>query len=196
NRTFFWVHLLYYLDIVSNFGYIPMVTQSDPEMENFGIENSQTMLCQISDAFHFHWLFIPWLQNCVNNTQKHWDRNKMLPPRIPEQIHTCSKDYSALNFKVMVSHEAIEHVLQLYIKPDPDHIHTEIAPNLMVINANTGSVDNGQGCQEEHIDALEALECDEPQSNINEVIDAGPSLWMDCSDAKSEEEADNVDEMI
>ncbi|KAF9218769.1 hypothetical protein BS17DRAFT_790731 [Gyrodon lividus] len=313
--------LSYYLEIVSNFGYIAMVTQSDPGTENFGITNAQTMLHQMYDPLltgfvqhhwmqtkknitpeiawsqlHrrfapdfeslrnkgvdsgwydpdntlqlmlFHWLFIPWLQNeldqyrdHVNNTQKCWDRNKMLPHGIPELIHTCAKDYSALDFKIMVSCEAIEHIRQLYIKPD--HIvfnllpaplctfikecyaqlgspvihcrsiwtiylqllkllqqHVEIAPILMVINTNTveeiplmggladlpendyymGGVGNGQGLQEGHVDALEALECDEPQvDNNNEVIDAGLSLWVDrFSDADSEEEAEDVDEMI
>ncbi|KIK99613.1 hypothetical protein PAXRUDRAFT_131708, partial [Paxillus rubicundulus Ve08.2h10] len=69
-----------------------------------------------------------------------------------------------------------------------------------------GGVGNGQGLQrrkvirqKKHVDALEALECDEPQvdNNNNKVIDAGPSLWVDrFSDADSEEEAEDVDEMI
>ncbi|KIK75330.1 hypothetical protein PAXRUDRAFT_173168, partial [Paxillus rubicundulus Ve08.2h10] len=52
---------------------------------------------------------------------------------------------------------------------------------------------------EEHVDALEALGCDKPQvyNNNNEMIDARPSLWIDCfSDTDSEEEAEDVGEMI
>ncbi|KAI6152555.1 hypothetical protein BKA82DRAFT_4338062 [Pisolithus tinctorius] len=41
--------LSYYLETVTEFGFIPMVTQSDPGTENFGIANTQTMLRQLHD---------------------------------------------------------------------------------------------------------------------------------------------------
>ncbi|KAI5997616.1 hypothetical protein F5J12DRAFT_725221 [Pisolithus orientalis] len=41
--------LTYYLDVVDNLGFIPLVTQSDPGSENFGIANAQTMLHQWHD---------------------------------------------------------------------------------------------------------------------------------------------------
>ncbi|KIK91877.1 hypothetical protein PAXRUDRAFT_55494, partial [Paxillus rubicundulus Ve08.2h10] len=41
--------LSYYLETVKEFGYIPLVTQSDPGTENFGIANAQTMLRQMHD---------------------------------------------------------------------------------------------------------------------------------------------------
>ncbi|KAI6156948.1 hypothetical protein BKA82DRAFT_142282, partial [Pisolithus tinctorius] len=41
--------LSYYLDTVEEFGYIPMITQSDPGTENFGIANAQTLLRQMHD---------------------------------------------------------------------------------------------------------------------------------------------------
>ncbi|KAG6329604.1 hypothetical protein ID866_9485 [Astraeus odoratus] len=42
--------LLYYLETVETLRYIPLVMQSDPDTENFGIANAQTMLCQWHDA--------------------------------------------------------------------------------------------------------------------------------------------------
>ncbi|KAI6010570.1 hypothetical protein BKA83DRAFT_16275 [Pisolithus microcarpus] len=41
--------LSYYLETVREVGFIPMVTQSDPGTENFGIANVQTMLRQMHD---------------------------------------------------------------------------------------------------------------------------------------------------
>ncbi|KAL4065979.1 hypothetical protein J3A83DRAFT_4190273 [Scleroderma citrinum] len=88
--------LSYYLETVEKFGVIPMVTQSDPGTENFEIVWSQFQ-CQFTPGFEallekgmdsgwydpdntlqlmtFWWLFIPWLQqemnnyvHCINNT--------------------------------------------------------------------------------------------------------------------------------
>ncbi|KAI5991633.1 hypothetical protein EDD15DRAFT_2448524 [Pisolithus albus] len=42
--------LSYYLDVVEELGFIPLVTQSDPGSENFGIANAQTMLRQWHDS--------------------------------------------------------------------------------------------------------------------------------------------------
>ncbi|KAL4078652.1 hypothetical protein V8B97DRAFT_2021040 [Scleroderma yunnanense] len=62
----------------------------------------------------FHWVFIPWLQvelnsyqDCINNSQKHYNKKKVLPHGILELIYICPQDYSALSFKVMVSPVAI-----------------------------------------------------------------------------------------
>ncbi|KAI5982643.1 hypothetical protein EDD15DRAFT_2202662 [Pisolithus albus] len=41
--------LSYYLETVKELGFIPMVTQSDPGTENFGVANAQTMLRQMHD---------------------------------------------------------------------------------------------------------------------------------------------------
>ncbi|KAI6035739.1 hypothetical protein EDC04DRAFT_2868837 [Pisolithus marmoratus] len=51
--------LSYYLDMVTNSGYIPLVMQSDPGTENFGIANAQTMLCQ-------------WHDQSLVGTLQHW----------------------------------------------------------------------------------------------------------------------------
>ncbi|KAG6372780.1 hypothetical protein JVT61DRAFT_7179 [Boletus reticuloceps] len=73
----------------------------------------------------FRWLFIPWLQQeldsyvyRVNNTRKRHDKNKVLPHGIPELIHRCAADYGALDFKVTITPDAIDHVRQLYINPN------------------------------------------------------------------------------
>ncbi|KIK15352.1 hypothetical protein PISMIDRAFT_79839, partial [Pisolithus microcarpus 441] len=72
----------------------------------------------------FQWLFIPWLQqeldaywDCVNNTAKRHDRNKVLPHGIPNLIYEAPGDYGALDFKVKVDPQVIEHVRTLYIMP-------------------------------------------------------------------------------
>ncbi|KAI6001834.1 hypothetical protein EDD15DRAFT_2192588 [Pisolithus albus] len=56
--------LSYFLDTVKEFGYIPMITQSDPGTENFGIANAQTLLRQMHD---------PTLEGYV---QHRWMRTK------------------------------------------------------------------------------------------------------------------------
>ncbi|KAI6000445.1 hypothetical protein EDC04DRAFT_2973722 [Pisolithus marmoratus] len=69
--------LSYYLDTIQEFGYIPMITQSDPGTENFGIANAQTLLHQMHDptleGYIQHWWMhtkknimpeIAWLQLC------------------------------------------------------------------------------------------------------------------------------------
>ncbi|KAI5999092.1 hypothetical protein EDD15DRAFT_2386441 [Pisolithus albus] len=56
--------LSYYLDTIKEFGYIPMITQSDPGTENFGIANAQTLLRQMHD---------PTLEGYV---QHRWMRTK------------------------------------------------------------------------------------------------------------------------
>ncbi|KAI6006422.1 hypothetical protein EDC04DRAFT_2871708 [Pisolithus marmoratus] len=73
--------LSYYLDVVTNNGYIPLITQSDPGTENFGIANAQTMLCQWHDqslvGMLQHWWMcvkknvmpeIAWSQLCCHFT--------------------------------------------------------------------------------------------------------------------------------
>lgn len=56
--------LSYYLDVVTDLGYIPLVTQSDAGTENFGIANAQTMLRQWHD------------QSLVGTLQHRWMRVK------------------------------------------------------------------------------------------------------------------------
>ncbi|KAF8430639.1 hypothetical protein L210DRAFT_3614625 [Boletus edulis BED1] len=183
--------LLYYLACAQEFGFIPMITQSDPGTENIGIANAQTLLCQMHDPtlegfvqhrwmrtkknimpeiawsqlrrrftpgfealleegvdagwydsdntlqiMVFRWLFIPWLQQeldsyqqRVNNTWKRCDKKKILPHGVPELIHRCAEDYAALDFKVMVSCEALDHVRRLYIN-DNHPVFDLVPPSL------------------------------------------------------------------
>ncbi|KAI6010306.1 hypothetical protein BKA83DRAFT_4132816 [Pisolithus microcarpus] len=51
--------LSYYLDVVEELGFIPLVMQSDPGSENFGIANAQTMLWQ-------------WHDSALEGTLQHW----------------------------------------------------------------------------------------------------------------------------
>ncbi|KAG2154171.1 uncharacterized protein EDB93DRAFT_1239551 [Suillus bovinus] len=138
---------------------MPMVTQSDPGSENFGIANTHTMLCQWHDPalqgfeslldhgvmsgwydsnntlqmMVFQWVFIPWLQqeldgyqDRVNNTRKRRDQNKILPHGVPNIVYQSPEDFSALDFKITVEHEALDHVRNLYI--DPSHIVFNLVP--------------------------------------------------------------------
>ncbi|KAI6009124.1 hypothetical protein EDC04DRAFT_2581747 [Pisolithus marmoratus] len=60
--------LSYYLDTIKEFGYIPMITQSDPSTENFGIANAQTLLQQMHD---------PTLEGYVQHWWMHTKKNIM-----------------------------------------------------------------------------------------------------------------------
>ncbi|KAG2114955.1 hypothetical protein BD769DRAFT_1629964 [Suillus cothurnatus] len=87
--------LSYYLDTIENLCHMPLVTQSNPGTENFGIANGHTMLCQWYDPslqgtlqhrwmrtkknvmleiawsqlMVFRWVFIPWLQRELDSYQ-------------------------------------------------------------------------------------------------------------------------------
>ncbi|KAG1851233.1 hypothetical protein C8R48DRAFT_612750, partial [Suillus tomentosus] len=180
--------LSYYLDTLDMLGHMPMVTQSDPGSENFGIANAHTMLRQWHDPalqgtlqhrwmrnkknvmpeitwsqmrrrftpgfeslldhgvmsgwydsnntlqmMVFRWVFIPWLQreldayqDRVNNTRKRRDRNKILPHGVPNIVYQSPEDFGALDFKITVEREALDHVRNLYI--DPSHIIFDLVP--------------------------------------------------------------------
>ncbi|KAI6011252.1 hypothetical protein BKA83DRAFT_4502818 [Pisolithus microcarpus] len=60
--------LSYYLGTIKEFGYIPMITQSDPGTENFGIANAQTLLRQMHD---------PMLEGYVQHRWMHTKKNIM-----------------------------------------------------------------------------------------------------------------------
>ncbi|KIK80198.1 hypothetical protein PAXRUDRAFT_159298 [Paxillus rubicundulus Ve08.2h10] len=86
----------------------------------------------------FCWVFIPWLQEKLNNYQTHvncWilQAHPIFPHGVPELVHSSPKDHGALNFKistslslrsptqlliecqVKVTPAAISHVHELYI---------------------------------------------------------------------------------
>ncbi|KAI6014915.1 hypothetical protein EDC04DRAFT_2503283, partial [Pisolithus marmoratus] len=57
-----------FLDLVEEHGYVPLVTQSDPGMESFGIANTQTMLRQWHDPKLVGTLQHKWMQHKKNIT--------------------------------------------------------------------------------------------------------------------------------
>ncbi|KAG2741583.1 hypothetical protein P692DRAFT_201810242 [Suillus brevipes Sb2] len=102
-------------------GVMPLVTQSDPGTENFGVANSHTMLCQwahysIDGCFEslldhgvkqdwynsdntlqvmiFRWVFILWLQRKLDSYQ---DRINHTAKRRDQ--NKSAEDFSALDFK-------------------------------------------------------------------------------------------------
>ncbi|KAG1811329.1 hypothetical protein EV424DRAFT_1542550 [Suillus variegatus] len=73
----------------------------------------------------FRWVFIPWLQceldryqDRVNNTAKRRDRNKVLLHGVPNLIYDSPEDFGAMDFKVTVDQDSIDHVWHIYIKSD------------------------------------------------------------------------------
>ncbi|KAG2128767.1 uncharacterized protein EDB93DRAFT_1108909 [Suillus bovinus] len=148
--------LSYYLNMLEALGHMPMVTQSNPGSENYGIANAHTMLRQWHNpSLHgtlqhrwmqskknvmpeiawmvFHWIFIPWLQqeldayqDCVHNTAKQHDCNKILPHGVPNLIYDSSEDFGALDFKIKIECEALDHVQNIYIKPS--HCMFDLVP--------------------------------------------------------------------
>ncbi|KAI5998323.1 hypothetical protein F5J12DRAFT_724905, partial [Pisolithus orientalis] len=58
--------LSYYLNTVEEFSYIPMITQSDPGTENFGIANAQTLLWQMHDLALEGYIQHQWMHTKKN----------------------------------------------------------------------------------------------------------------------------------
>ncbi|KAG1722580.1 hypothetical protein EDB19DRAFT_1834964 [Suillus lakei] len=93
---------------------------SDPGSKNFGIANAHTMLCQWHD---------PALQGTL---QHRWMQNKknMMPEimiRVPSGPWSQSpKNFGALDFKITVEHEALDHICNLYI--NPSHVVFDLVP--------------------------------------------------------------------
>ncbi|KIJ04409.1 hypothetical protein PAXINDRAFT_22304 [Paxillus involutus ATCC 200175] len=58
--------LSYYLSTVEEFGFAPLVTQSDPGSENFGIANAQTMLRQMHDPALAGFIQHRWMRTKKN----------------------------------------------------------------------------------------------------------------------------------
>ncbi|KAG2126429.1 hypothetical protein BD769DRAFT_1388130 [Suillus cothurnatus] len=57
-------------------------------------------------------------QDCVNNTLKRPDCNKVLPHGVPNLIYESADNFGALEFKVTVKQDAIDHVHNIYVKPN------------------------------------------------------------------------------
>ncbi|KAG2135541.1 hypothetical protein BD769DRAFT_1627021 [Suillus cothurnatus] len=129
--------LSYYLDTIENLD-MPLVTQSDPGTENFGIANGHTMLRQWYDpslqgTLQHRWIVeqdwydsdntlqvmreLDSYQDQINHTTKRRDRNKVLPHGVPELIYRTAEDFGALDFKIKIEKAAVDHMRATYIKP-------------------------------------------------------------------------------
>ncbi|KAG6370171.1 hypothetical protein JVT61DRAFT_12318 [Boletus reticuloceps] len=60
--------LSYYIETVRNLGFIPLVTQSDPGTENFGIASAQTLLRQMLDPALSGFIHHRWMHQKKNVT--------------------------------------------------------------------------------------------------------------------------------
>ncbi|KAI6008923.1 hypothetical protein F5J12DRAFT_920784 [Pisolithus orientalis] len=99
--------LTYYLDVVEELGFIPLVTQSDPGSENFGIANAQTMLCQ-------------WHDPALEGTLQHWwmcSRKNIKPEIMWSQLcrHFTPSFKSLLEYGVHQGWYDIDNTLQCMI---------------------------------------------------------------------------------
>ncbi|KAI6094391.1 hypothetical protein EDD16DRAFT_1787743 [Pisolithus croceorrhizus] len=85
--------LTYYLDVVEEFGFIPLVTQSNPGSENFGIANAQTMLHQWHDHALEGTLQHRWMRSRKNIkpeimwSQLHWHFTPGFKTLLDEGVH-------------------------------------------------------------------------------------------------------------
>ncbi|PPR07577.1 hypothetical protein CVT24_007318 [Panaeolus cyanescens] len=75
------------------------------------------------DRLVHRWLFIPWLQTCLdgwvdmfNCSRKRADSNKILPHGVPNDIFQEPERYGALNFGV--DQDGLNHVRQLFAPPE------------------------------------------------------------------------------
>ncbi|KAG2131698.1 uncharacterized protein EDB93DRAFT_1255389 [Suillus bovinus] len=110
-------------------------TLLDEGVENSWYDSDNTLqVCAFSMIFR--WVFIPWLQceldryqDRVNNTLKRPDRNKVLPHGVPNLIYESAEDFGALDFKVAVKQDAIDHVRNIYV--NPDHPVFDLVPKLL-----------------------------------------------------------------
>ncbi|KAG2351782.1 hypothetical protein BDR07DRAFT_1231597, partial [Suillus spraguei] len=62
----------------------------------------------------------------VNNTRKWQDQNKILPHGALDIIFQSPENFGALDFKIKVDCEALDHIRGLYI--DPSHVVFDLVP--------------------------------------------------------------------
>ncbi|KAG2100262.1 hypothetical protein BD769DRAFT_1393979 [Suillus cothurnatus] len=132
--------LTYYLETIQELD-MPMVTQSDPGSENFGIANAHTMLHQwhnptLQGTLQHRWMHtkknvmpeITWSQLHHHFTPgfENYLDSGVLPHGVPNLIYNSPDDFRALDFKIILKPGAIDHVRNLYI--DPNHAVFELVP--------------------------------------------------------------------
>ncbi|KAG1740216.1 uncharacterized protein EDB91DRAFT_1082173 [Suillus paluster] len=129
---------------IEPFSDMPMVTQSDPGSENFGIANAHTMLRQWHDPALQGTLQHCWMQSEKNEMPEiMWSQLRcrftlgfeaLLDHGVlsgwydtNNTLQLClAEDFSALDFKIKVEHEALDHVRNIYIKPS--HVVFNLVP--------------------------------------------------------------------
>ncbi|KAG1887222.1 hypothetical protein F4604DRAFT_1675229 [Suillus subluteus] len=219
--------LSYYLDILDMLGHMPMVTQSDPGSENFGIANAHTMLRQWHDpalqgfeSLLDHGVMSGWYdsnntlqmmreldvyQDRVNNSRKRRDRNKILPHGVSNLIYQSANNFGALDFKITVEREALDHVnaeIPSAIEDVEEDLqnHQDLPYHEEDNGAYyMGGVGGGLGLGDKHLYQLERLaRDDEPEttSSIDEDVVGldhdGLVIWEFSDD--SDGDADAMDE--
>ncbi|KAI6139077.1 hypothetical protein EDD17DRAFT_1516715 [Pisolithus thermaeus] len=133
--------LTYYLDVVEEFGFIPLVTQSDPGLENFAPvdviwEEHQTR--NMWSQLHQH--FTPRFEMLLDDGIR--TPGLVLPHGVPELIFSSPQDYSALDLKFMVDKAALKHICQLYV--NTSHVVFDLVPR--PLNAHLEEHYNDLGC--------------------------------------------------
>ncbi|KAG1727663.1 uncharacterized protein EDB91DRAFT_1060983 [Suillus paluster] len=67
----------------------------------------------------FCWVFIPWLQQeldvYIQHQWHHLTFYQILPHGVPSLIYDSPKDFNALDFKVTIDRDGVDHVRELYI---------------------------------------------------------------------------------
>ncbi|KAI6154974.1 hypothetical protein BKA82DRAFT_4326410 [Pisolithus tinctorius] len=154
----FWIHvwhsnqnpqliLSYYLNVIEEFGFIPLVTQSDPGSENFGIANAQTMLHQWHEPALAGTLQHQWMRSKKNIkpeimwSQLHQHFTPGFEALLEDGVqpgmrvnhtskwHDCNKvgnSWSPLGCSYCKPVKSLTHVHQLYI--DPNHLVFDLVP--------------------------------------------------------------------
>ncbi|KAI6124672.1 hypothetical protein EV401DRAFT_1886246 [Pisolithus croceorrhizus] len=120
--------LTYYLDVVEEFGFIPLVTQSDPGLENFGIANAQTMLCQ-------------WHDHTLEGTLQH-QFEMLLDDGIHQGWYDVDNMLQLFSLMFMVDKAALKHIHQLYV--NTSHVVFDLVPR--PLNAHLEEHYNDLGC--------------------------------------------------
>ncbi|KAL4079454.1 hypothetical protein J3A83DRAFT_4185472 [Scleroderma citrinum] len=208
--------LLYYLETIEEFGHnfpvydlttdaymlldIPLVTQSDPGTENFGIVNVQMLLQQMHDLalegfevllesgvdagwydpdntlqlMIFHWVFIPWLQVELDNYQDHIN-------------NSCNG--------FMGCHQSSMELEETDTAGDDElHLLTGLQ-DLHKTEGYMGGVTNGMGLHKYpkavHLQVMDGLSNDEPE--IYNEIDTAPLLLVAEFLSEEDDEADEAD---
>ncbi|KAI6156782.1 hypothetical protein BKA82DRAFT_4009317 [Pisolithus tinctorius] len=127
--------LTYYLDVVNNLGFIPLVTQSDPGSENFGIANAQTMLCQWHDPALEGTLQHQWMHSRKNiKLEIMWSQlwhcfTLGFKSLLDHGVHQGWYDIDNTLQRMIVTKATLKHVRELYV--DANHPVFDLVPRAL-----------------------------------------------------------------